>query len=294
MELNLSWRPIALLNLLMLSLVLSPVTTVAASLPQISQSTPDHESVIEGMPLELLLFREVNLSSQLSRSIEEERGIGEIKEIEKQREALRSELLPYLSTAQGYREFVRFLENAGPVERQEMRGLAHLVQTKINASRLENDGLGPADDSELKAYLGEQRSRDSYQYAYGKEVSRETIDEFEAIHRNTFFENKSHSINIGIDFLEPIKKVLKALKLEKKFSWVFENSLFFGYKSSFKHHKKVFMRFKGYYGKIAVKVELMRRKRYWWGYGSWEKVGVTTKMLEEPIAVVGTEVKELN
>jgi len=294
MDLNLSLRAFTLLNLVVLSLALTPITTSAATMPQISQNSPDQESVIEGIPLELLLFKEVDLSSQLSRSIDEERGIGEIKEIEKQREALRSELLPYLSTAQGYREFVRFLENAGPVERQEMRGLAHLVQTKINASRLENDGLGPADDSELKAYLGEQKSRDSYQYAYGQEVSRETIDEFEAIHRNTFFENKSHNINIGIDFLEPIKKVLKALKLEKKFSWVFENSLFYGYKSSFKHHKKVFMRFKGYYGKIAVKVELMRRKRYWWGYGSWEKVGVTTKMLKEPIAVVGTEVKELN
>ena len=53
------------------------------------------------------------------------------------------------------------------------------------------------------------------------------------------------------------------------------------------------MRFKGYYAKISISFELMRRKRYWWGYGNWEVVGTASKVVEEPMAIVGTDVKEL-
>ncbi|PCJ16581.1 MAG: hypothetical protein COB02_15900 [Candidatus Cloacimonadota bacterium] len=135
----------------------------------------------------------------------------------------------------------------------------------------------------------------SYEYAYGKELAREDLKTYELIRRNTFFENSHHKIDIDIDFLKPIKKIISALKLKSKFSWIWDQKLHFGYHSEFTHYKKIFMREKGYYKKVKVTVELLRRKTSFWGSpGPWKVYGQSVKYFEEPSAIVGFEVKELD
>jgi hypothetical protein len=138
-------------------------------------------------------------------------------------------------------------------------------------------------------------SRVSYEYTLGKELKREVVKEFEAIHRHTLMENYEHNISIDIDFLEPLKKIINTLKLKDMFSWLWEQALHYSYHASFSHKKKIFTRSHGYYQNVAVTFEVLRRERYWWGgTGEWEKYGHTLRNVEEPRAVLTTEVKELD
>lgn len=196
--------------------------------------------------------------------------------------------------------FLVWVNNADPVARWHTKDLQTGIRQTLLAEKLHTDSSKVSRSAEFPRLLEQVLSKldpikvsDSYQYAYGRELERKIIKNFEAIHRQTFYENKIHNVDIGVDFLEPLKAILKTLKLGEKFEWIFENILHIGYKSSFKHHKKVFMRFKGYYAKISISFELMRRKRYWWGYGNWEVAGTASKVVEEPMAVIGTNVKEL-
>ncbi len=196
--------------------------------------------------------------------------------------------------------FLLWLKGSDPLAKWHTRDLSRNINRSLIAeSFYENVRHTRRSDryyevrDQLETVLDSVETSNSYQYAYGREVGRKIIKQFDAIHRQTFFENKVHNVDIGIDFLEPVKAILRGLKLKEKFQWIFDNVLYIGYKSSFKHHKKVFMRFKGYYAKTSVSFELLRRERYWWGFGSWEIVGTTSKVIEEPMAIVGTDVKEL-
>ena len=196
--------------------------------------------------------------------------------------------------------FLDWLKSADPVAKSYTKDLQIRIRKTLLAEKLHTDSPNMSRSAKFPRLLEQVLSKldpikvsDNYQYAYGRELERKIIKNFDAIHRQTFYENKTHNVDIGVDFLEPLKAILKTLKLGEKFEWIFENILHVGYKSSFKHHKKVFMRFKGYYAKISISFELMRRKRYWWGYGNWEVVGTASKVVEEPMAIVGTDVKEL-
>ena len=196
--------------------------------------------------------------------------------------------------------FLSWLDKADPLAKMHTNDLVVNIKKNLLAEklhrhesyRIKTENSHQLIDQALLA-LNPIKISDSYQYAYGRELDRKIIKNFDAIHRQTFFENKLHKVDVGIDFLKPLKAILKTLKLEEKFEWIFENIVYIGYKSSFKHHKKVFMRFKGYYAKTSITFELMRRKRYWWGYGNWELAGTASKVVEEPMAVIGTDVKEL-
>lgn len=196
--------------------------------------------------------------------------------------------------------FLVWLKNADPVAKWHTKDLRIRIKKSLLAEKLYTDTGERLRSAEFPRLFKQVLSKldpvkvsDNYQYAYGRELDRKIIKHFDAIHRQTFYENKVHNVDIGVDFLEPLKAILMTLKLGDKFEWIFDNILYIGYKSSFKHHKKVFMRFKGYYAKTSISFELMRRKRYWWGYGNWELVGTASKLVEEPMAVIGTDVKEL-
>lgn len=181
------------------------------------------------------------------------------------------------------------------MQRSALEELTKETIVRFNSQILYQDGLSGSDVRNAKQLFPKYAERASYEYAYGRELSREELKRFELIRRNTFFENTHHKIDIDIDFLGPIKKVIKALKLKDKFSWVWDQKLHFGYHSEFKHYKKVFVREKGYYKKVKVKLELIRRKvSFWTGPGPWEVYGTGHKYFEEPAAVVGFEVKELS
>jgi len=154
-----------------------------------------------------------------------------------------------------------------------------------------NDGISVADAAELFPRPGLQAK---YEYAYGRELQRDVLEEFEVIHRHTYMENYEHKIDIEIDFLGPIKKVLSGLHLEKRFEWLYKQRLRYGYHAYFKHYKKVFTRATGYYGKLRLTLELLRRKRRWWGSSEWEVIGATTQIHEEPRALVATEARILD
>jgi hypothetical protein len=134
----------------------------------------------------------------------------------------------------------------------------------------------------------------SYEYAYGRELKRQVLEEFEVIHRHTFMENYEHKIDIEVDFLDPIKKIISTLRLDGRFEWLYKQSLRYGYHAYFKHSKKVFTRSKGYYGKLRLTLELLRRKRRWWGSSDWEVVGRTIQIQEEPRALVATDARVLD
>lgn len=194
------------------------------------------------------------------------------------------------------REFVSWFVDSDPLARHHVGDFVKLYRKYAQAHKfsVKFDHI-PQETFEIEkisAVLAKDRL-DQYEYAYGKEVGRKVLKHFDAIHRQTFFENRTHDIDISVDFLKPIKTILTHLKLKQKFQWVFDNKLYFGYKSSFKHNKKVFIRFLGYYAKVSLDIELLRRRVYWWGYGEWEKVGITSKIIQEPVAMVGTEVKEI-
>ena len=196
--------------------------------------------------------------------------------------------------------FLLWLKGSDPLAKWHTRDLSKNINRSLiaesfyeNVKQIRRSGRYYEVRDQLETVIDSVETSNSYEYAYGREVGRKIIKQFDAIHRQTFFENKVHNVDIGIDFLEPVKAILRSLKLKEKFQWIFDNVLYIGYKSSFKHHKKVFMRFKGFYAKTSVSFELMRRKRHWWGYGSWEIVGTTSKVIEEPMAIVGTDVKEL-
>ncbi len=196
--------------------------------------------------------------------------------------------------------FLLWLKGSDPLAKWHTRDLSKNINRSLiaesfyeNVKQTRRSGRYYEVRDQLETVIDSVETSNSYEYAYGREVGRKIIKQFDAIHRQTFFENKVHNVDIGIDFLEPVKAILRSLKLKEKFQWIFDNVLYIGYKSSFKHHKKVFMRFKGFYAKTSVSFELMRRKRHWWGYGSWEIVGTTSKVIEEPMAIVGTDVKEL-
>lgn len=181
------------------------------------------------------------------------------------------------------------------MQRSALSELTKETIVRFNSQILYQDSLKTGDVRNAKQLFPKYSERASYEYAYGRELSREELKRFELIRRNTFFENTHHKIDIDIDFLGPIKKVISALKLKDKFSWVWDQKLHFGYHSEFKHYKKVFMREKGYYKKVKVKLELIRRKvSFWTGPGPWEVYGTGHKYFEEPAAIVGFEVKELS
>lgn len=194
------------------------------------------------------------------------------------------------------KEFIDWFLRSDQLARGNVGDLVRLYRRYAQSDILS----GHFDDSAPEEFRVDEISRiiamdrlDQYDYAYGKEVGRKVLKQFDAIHRQTFFENKTHNIDINIDFIEPIKAIVTHLQLKEKFKWLFNNKLYFGYKSSFKHKRKVFIRFLGYYAKVSVDIELLRRKIYWWGYGEWEKVGITSKVIQEPVAIVGTDAKEI-
>ena len=267
-------------------------------------------STIKSWPVDVLLDRLVLLrsgkipalensddsSGYLSSKASDEIDIDLLSNAERLAAFLNTELL------EGNRldSFLLWLKGSDPLAKWHTRDLSRNINRSLiaesfyeNVRQSRRSGRYYEVRDQLETVLDSVEISNSYQYAYGREVGRKIIKQFDAIHRQTFFENKVHNVDIGIDFLEPVKAILRTLKLKEKFQWIFDNVLYFGYKSSFKHHKKVFMRFKGFYAKTSVSFELLRRKRYWWGFGSWEMVGTTSKVIEEPMAIVGTDVKEL-
>lgn len=189
-------------------------------------------------------------------------------------------------------EFAGMWRNADEVHRAALGMSVRDIRAFMN-SRILDTGILPEEGSPALMFP-RYEPLESWDYAYGKEISREVVDKYESIIRQTFFENRTHNVDIQLDFLEPIRKIITKLNLKSMFEWLWDSKLFYGYHSSFVHHKKVFIRFKAFNQKVAVKVEVLRRKRYWWGYGDWEIYGSTTRMMEEPTAVVGREVEELD
>jgi hypothetical protein len=188
-----------------------------------------------------------------------------------------------------------FFKNTDDMNRNALRGLVKRLIVAENLRAQEGSSVLSESGVDGAAALFEGLDRASYEYAYGNEIGREVVDTFEAIHRSTFMENLEHKVDIDIDFLKPIKKVVEKLNLKEKFKWLWNQKLHWGYHSHFIHKKKVFMRSHGYYQKVAVKLQVLRRERYWWGgTGDWEVHGSSTKMMEEPRALVATEARELD
>ena len=189
-------------------------------------------------------------------------------------------------------QFLEFLESGGPLELQALRELSHILVSKIRFQEPENEELNRLGGRILEILPPASVSA-TYEYAYGKELERKIVKQFEAIHRQTLFENKEHGIEIDLDFLKPIKKLVEFLRVQEKFSWLWEQTLRFAYRARFKHSKKIFTRSLGYYNKVSVKIEILRRKRSFWGDGPWESYGSTYQSQEIPRAVLTTEIKEL-
>jgi hypothetical protein len=140
----------------------------------------------------------------------------------------------------------------------------------------------------------ERQDRVRYEYRLGRELDRKIVKTYEAIHRRTMMENIEHHIDIDVDFLKPIKKVIETLKLKEKFSWLWNQKLRWGYHSHFKHHKKIFTRQQAFYDKISVKFELWRREKGIIWDGDWERCGTSNRMVEEVAAMVAKEAKQLD
>ncbi len=265
---------------------------------------------IKSWPIDLLLDRLVLLRSGKIATTESFRGSNPLitsfksEEIDIDIMSNPSQLATFLRNELIQQDrldsYLKWLENADPFAKLLTKDLSTKINRALIAESFHENTRQTRRSNryyevrdELEKTINAVKTFNGYQYAYGKEVGRKIIKQFDAIHRQTFFENRVHNVDIGVDFLEPVKAILRSLKLKEKFEWIFDNTLYIGYKSSFKHHKKVFMRFKGFYAKTSISFELMRRKRHWWGYGSWEIVGTASKLVEEPMAIVGTDVKEL-
>lgn len=204
----------------------------------------------------------------------------------------RDRLLNHLQEDNLVQEFVNFLQLAGPLELQALRDLGHRLVSKIRFQEPDNKELN-ALGSKILEILPPASLTATYEYAYGKELERKVVKQFEAIHRQTLFENKEHGIEIDLDFLSPVKKLVQFFKIQEKFSWLWEQSLRFAYRAKIKHSKKIFTRSLGYYDKVSVKIEILRRKRSFWGDGPWEVYGHTYQAQELPRAILTTEIKEL-
>ena len=249
---------------------------------------PDRAVEVSGRPLEASLSRLVQAYCDHKKSTMNDLDKSLFQDYELDRDRILNHILEESLVS----DFVSFLQKADPVSLQALREISHLL-----VSRLRFSAHGVNQDSGLASQILELIPSASlsatYEYAYGRELERKAIKEYEVIHRNTFFENREHRIDIDVDFLGPLKKVLKALKVEKSFSWVWKQKLRFAYKAWFKHYKKVFARTLGFYEKVSVKIEILRRKRSFWGTGEWESHGHTYITREEPRALLTTEAREL-
>ncbi|MCJ8346548.1 hypothetical protein MJH12_13480, partial [bacterium] len=139
-------------------------------------------------------------------------------------------------------QYAVFYNSCNDMQRAALNELTKFTIIRYNAQILYQDGLNHSDVRDASQLFPKFSKRASYEYAYGRELKREELKRFEMIIRNTYFENTHHKIDIDIDFLGPIKKIISALKLKNKFSWIWDQKLHFGYHSEFKHFKKVFIR----------------------------------------------------
>ena len=249
---------------------------------------PDRAVEVSGRPLEASLSRLVQAYCDHKKSTMNDLDKSLFQDYELDRDRILNHILEESLVS----DFVSFLQKADPVSLQALREISHLLVSRLRFSAHGvNQDTGLA--SQILELIPSASLSATYEYAYGRELERKAIKEYEVIHRNTFFENREHRIDIDVDFLGPLKKVLKALKVEKSFSWVWKQKLRFAYKAWFKHYKKVFARTLGFYEKVSVKIEILRRKRSFWGTGEWESHGHTYITREEPRALLTTEAREL-
>ena len=249
---------------------------------------PDRAVEVSGRPLDVSLSRLVQAYCDYKKSPEKGLDKALLQAYELDRDRVLNHILEDSLVA----DFVDFLREADPVSLQALREISHLLVSKLRFSEDEvNQDAGMA--SQILELIPSSTISATYEYAYGRELERKSIKDYEVIHRNTLFENREHRIDIDVDFLGPLKKVLKALKVEKSFSWVWKQKLRFAYKAWFKHSKKVFARTLGFYEKVSVKIEMLRRKKSFWGNGEWKSFGYTYITREEPRALLTTEAKEL-
>gem|GEM_PF-1054373 len=247
---------------------------------------PAYSEEVQGRPLEIILSKLIQ-AYQDSRYLEpESRSHHRIYQKERDR------ALEHILEEGILQEFTVFLERGDPLQTQALREISQLLVSRVRFQSPKDQSLRDLSARILEKLPPASLSA-SYEYAYGKELERKSLKEFDAIHRKTLFENREHKIEIDIDFLGPLKKLIEALKVKEKFSWVWAQKLRFAYRAFFKHHKRIFTRSVGYYEKVSVKIELLRRKRSFWGTGPWESYGYTYLTREEPRALITTEAREL-
>jgi len=254
--------------------------------------TEDYRKEVEGSPLDVSAHRVVAAYFLFSNSFYELKPVSpsERFELQEQYKTSAEILANHLIEENRVVEFASFYEKSDEVIREALRPVVRDLIVMLNTRILAGDEI-VLPSVTPRALFRSYQPLAQYEYIYGQEIRREVVDKYESIIRQTFFENKTHSVDIAADFLEPIRKIISTLQLKSMFEWLWDSKLYFGYHSTFKYHRKVFIRFKGYYQKTAVTVEVLRRKKTFWGSEPWEKYGTSTKLIEEPTAVVGREVQ---
>jgi hypothetical protein len=244
-------------------------------------------------PLEIVVGDLTWVYQDFHKALRDGRDLGEIKEKEFSYLQTYERVYEHIVQENLIEKFASYFESSDPLTQASLAALAKNLISRENL-RLQA-GASSVSVTSAASLFPSLNTRVSYEYAYGEELEREVQDEFEAIHRYTYMENREHNVDIDVDFLEPIKKIVEKLSLKDKFKWLWEQKLHFGYHSSFFHRKKVFMRSVGYYQKVAVTLQVLRREKKWWGgSGEWELHGTAVRYFEEPRAIVATEAKELD
>ncbi len=253
--------------------------------------TEDYRQEIDGSPLDISAHRVVSAYFEFANSFYELKPVSPTErfELQEQYKLSAERLADHLSQENRVVEFAAFYEQSDEVIREALRPVVRDLIVMLNTRILAGEQTNLPTVTP-RALFRSYQALAQYEYIYGQEIKREVVDKYESIIRQTFFENKTHNVDIAADFLEPIRKIISTLQLKSMFEWLWDSKLYFGYHSSFKYHRKVFIRFKGYYQKTAVTVEVLRRKKSFWGNEPWEKYGTSTKLVEEPTAIVGREV----
>lgn len=255
--------------------------------------TEDFRRETVGTPLDVSAHRVVGAYFDWMESFDSLKPVtlGEVFELEQQYKAKAAMVADHILSEKITQEFAAFYEASDETVREALRPVVRDIIAVLNSRILAGEELSITSPRRMfRSY----QPMAQYEYRLGRELKREVLDRYESIIRQTFFENKSHNVDIAADFLEPIRKVITTLKLKSMFEWLWDSKLFFGYHSSFTYHRKVFIRFKGYYQKTAVTVEVLRRKVTFFGSEPWEPHGSIVQMVEEPTAVVGREVQLLD